>query len=43
MVVQAVVDLDYLLRDIHVCVGWPGSVYDARIFVISSIYKRITE
>ena len=38
MVVQAVADHDYRFRDI--CVGWP---HDARIFVNSSIYKRITE
>ena len=41
MLVQAVVDHEYLLRDI--CVGWPGSVHDARVFVNSLLYKRITE
>lgn len=39
MIVQAVVDQDYLFRDI--CVGWPGSVHDARVLVNSSIYARI--
>ena len=41
MVVQAVVDHDYLIRD--KCVESPGSVHNARIFVNLSIYKRITE
>ena len=41
MLVQAVVDHDYLFRDIYV--GWAGSVHDARVFVNSLLYKRITE
>ena len=41
MIVQAIVDHNYLFRDI--CVGWPGSVHDARVFVNSAIYKKITE
>ena len=41
MILQGVVDHDYLFRDI--CVGWPGSVHDARVFASSSIVKRIKE
>ena len=41
MLLQAVVDQDYMFRDI--CVGRAGSVHDARVFVNSLIYKRITE
>ena len=41
MMVQAVVDHNYLFRDI--CVGWPGSVHDARVFSNSLIYKQIME
>ena len=41
MLVQAIVDADYIFRDI--CVGWPGSVHDARVFANSKIYERITE
>lgn len=41
MLVQAVVDHDYLFLDI--CVGWAGSVHDARVFVNSLLHKKITE
>ena len=41
IVVQAIVDHQYLIRD--VCIGWPGSVHDARIFVNSQIYDKITQ
>ena len=34
-------DHDYLLFG-DICVGWAGSVHDARVFVNSLIYKRIT-
>ena len=41
MPIQGLVDANYCFLDI--CVGWPGSVHDARVFVHSSLYKRITE
>ena len=41
MLVQVVVDHDYLFRDI--CVGWAGSVHDARVFMNSLLYNKITE
>ena len=40
MLVQAVVNHICLLRDL--CVGWPGSVHDARVLANSSVYKKIT-
>ena len=40
MIVQAVVDHNYLFRNI--CVGWPGSVHDARVFTNSLLYRKVT-
>ena len=37
IVVQAIVDHEYLFRNI--CVGWPGSIHDARIFSNSNIFN----
>ena len=39
MIVQRVVDADYCFLD--VCVGWPGSVHDARVFAQSTLYNQI--
>ena len=41
MILQGVVDADYCFSDL--CIGWPGSVHDARVFVHSPIYTLITE
>ena len=41
MLLQGVVDADYCF--LEVCIGWPGSVHDARVFVHSPLYSRITE
>lgn len=41
MLLQGIVDADYCFLDI--CIGWPGSVHDARVFVHSPIYSQITE
>ena len=39
MLVQAVVDHNYLFRDL--CIGWPGSVHDARVLANSCIFKKV--
>ena len=41
MILQGVVDANYRFLDI--CVGWAGSVHDARVFVHSPLYTKITE
>ena len=40
MSMQAVVDHDYLFRDL--CVGWLGSVHDARVLANSTLFKKTT-
>ena len=39
MLVQAVVDHKLLFQNL--CVGWPGSIHDARVLANSSIYKKV--
>ena len=40
MLLQAVVDHDCLFKDL--CIGWPGSVHDARVLANSALYKKVT-
>ena len=39
MLMQAIADHNYISRDI--CIGWPGSVHDTRIFANSFLYKKL--
>ena len=34
-------DVNYHFLD--VCIGWPGSVHDVRVFVHTNLYKKITQ
>ena len=40
MLVQVVVDHEFLFRNL--CIGWPGSVHDARVLANSSVFKKIS-
>ena len=40
IILQTVVDYEYIFRDI--CVGWPGSVHDARVYKNSGIYNKLS-
>ena len=39
IILQTIVDYKYIFRDI--CIGWPGSVYDARVYKNSGIYQKL--
>ena len=41
VLLQGVVDQNYLFTDI--CIGWPGSVHDARVLANSCIYKKASQ
>ena len=41
MILQGIVDANYCFLD--VCIRWPGSVHDARVFAHSNVYRKITE
>ena len=40
MIIQGLVDANYQFLD--VCIRWPGSVHDARVFTHSNLCKKIT-
>ena len=41
IILQAVVDDKYLFTD--VCVGWPGSIHDAKVLANTSLYRKAEE
>ena len=39
IITQAVVDHDVQFRDL--CIGWQGSVHDARVFSNTALYNKV--
>ena len=40
MILQGLVDTNYCFSE--VCIGWPESVHDARVFAHLNLFKKVT-
>lgn len=43
MILQALVDDNYMFTDIYMYIGWPGSVHDASVLANSAVHKRAND